>query len=199
MLMLLLSRFLYSCWCRWRLNSSVRTLSLCSRGRAPAFIILSHTKSATCSKFAASIPNMIVPAEDNKWRSSRRLCNDKVPTWGFDHRFPPSSTSSSNFIHRAVSFHSDSSPAPTSSSISEKSGCDSRALLSSISSPSMNWTRCDGLITSNWVNLIFIEEGQQVMGPFIFSYLLFLHLLLHSFGDFLCQMIRFLSVNNSVD
>lgn len=34
-----------------------------------------------------------------KLRSSNRACRESVATCGFDHRFPPSSTSSSNLIH----------------------------------------------------------------------------------------------------
>ena len=39
-------------------------------------------------------------------RSSKRLCRERVATCGLLHLSPPSSTSSSNLIHLAVSFHS---------------------------------------------------------------------------------------------
>ena len=39
-------------------------------------------------------------------RSSKRLCRERVATCGLLHLSPPSSTSSSNLTHLAVSFHS---------------------------------------------------------------------------------------------
>lgn len=135
-----------SCWCRWRRSKASRTLSLASLGKCPPLIILSHTRSATCSSVAASVSNIIVPLS-SRLRSSNSECSESVATCGLDQRFPPSSTSSSNLTQRAVSFHSSSSPSCTSSSISEKSGWDSTS-LSSTSSPRMNWTRCDGFMAA---------------------------------------------------
>ena len=46
------------------------------------------------------------PLSSWTWTSiSLIACIAIVPTWGFDHRSPPASRSSSNFTHRAVSCH----------------------------------------------------------------------------------------------
>lgn len=156
---MLLWWFRLSCWCLCLLNKASLTFSLQSYPMPPSATILSSTLSATCSKQFASISSMTDPLSI-KLRSSKREWSDNVATWGFDHRFPPSSTSSSNFIHLAVSFHSSSSPSLTSSSISENRGCDS-SVESSTSSPSINCTLCAGGVTEiQFSNVkIFIKKN----------------------------------------
>lgn len=58
---------------------------------------------------------ILADVTDLSWKSA---CNERVATCGFDHRLPPSSTSSSNFTHRAVSRHSSTSPLRHNSPIS---------------------------------------------------------------------------------
>lgn len=60
--------------------------------------MLSNIKSVICSKECASVSNITVPFK-TRLRNSNSECNDNVATCGLDHRLPPSSTSSSNFIH----------------------------------------------------------------------------------------------------
>lgn len=150
-----------SCWCRCRRSRVSRTFSLQSAGKVPALTILSHTKSAICSKLVASMSSITDPFS-SKDRNSNRECRERVATCGFDHRLPFSSTSSSNFTHRAVSFHSRSSPSPTSSSISEKSGCDSW-VPSSTSSPRINCTRWAGGVTANKRCYISIRVNKCIL------------------------------------
>lgn len=52
------------------------------------------------SKSNSTVPFII------QLRSSKRLCRERVATCGLLHLSPPSSTSSSNLTHLAVSFHS---------------------------------------------------------------------------------------------
>lgn len=136
---------LYSCWWRWRLSRASLTLSLESAGNVWAFTIFSHTKSAISSKLLASMSSITEPFNSSVL-SSNRECRDNVATWGFDHLLPPSSTSSSNFIQRAVSFHSISSPSFTNVKYSENNGCET-CVPSSASSPKMNCTRWAGGVT----------------------------------------------------
>lgn len=138
----------FSCWCRCRRSKASLTFSFTSASRRPLFVMFSVMRSATVSRLLASMSSMTDPV-NSKFLSSNNEWSDNVATWGFDHRSPPSSTSSSNFTHRAVSFHSISSPSRTNSSISENSGWDScggwwfpSPLFTS--SPNMNWTRCAG-------------------------------------------------------
>ena len=49
-------------------------------------------------KVLAAMSKQMVPLR-SMLRSSKREWRLKVATWGLDHRFPPSSTSSSNLIH----------------------------------------------------------------------------------------------------
>ena len=60
--------------------------------------MLSKVNSQISSKFVAAISKHIVPFR-SMLRNSNNECRDKVATWGLDHLFPPSSTSSSNLIH----------------------------------------------------------------------------------------------------
>lgn len=143
--MLLWLRFSY--WCLCLLSSASFTFSLQSYAKAPSTTMWSKTLSATCSNECASMSKITDPFRI-KLRSSNSEWSDNVATCGLDHLLPPSSTSSSNFIHRAVSFHSSSSPSLTSSSISENNGCDS-SVASSMSSPRINWTLWAGGVTEN--------------------------------------------------
>ncbi|KAH9517015.1 hypothetical protein DERF_007717 [Dermatophagoides farinae] len=81
-----------------------------------------------------SIPEILAPLRAGtpntvplsiQLRNSNNECNEIVPTCGLDQRLPPSSTSSSNLIQRAVSRHSISSLFDTNSAISLNNGCDS--------------------------------------------------------------------------
>lgn len=162
-----------SCWCRWRRNSASFTLVIISAFNWPLFTIRSRIKSigwkwvkigekfrphlpAIWSRLPASKSRMTVPLRI-QLRSSNSEWSEMVLTWGFDHRLPPSSTSSSNLIqlwwrtseisnltpslpYRAVSLHSSSSLWRTNSAISLKSGCDS-CPPSVSSSPRMKCTR----------------------------------------------------------
>lgn len=90
---------------RWKYFPSVKnmpllgvTLSFISEVRDPALTILSKMRSAICSRDVASMSNMTVPF-NKRLRSSNKEWSESVATWGFDHLFPPSSTSSSNLIH----------------------------------------------------------------------------------------------------
>uniref|UniRef100_A0A182J676 Uncharacterized protein n=1 Tax=Anopheles atroparvus TaxID=41427 RepID=A0A182J676_ANOAO len=133
-----------SCWCLWRFSSASITFSRASTGSMPELTMFSHASSAICSRLVASMSSITVPFS-SRLRSSNSECSESVATCGFDHRLPPSSTSSSNFTQRAVSFQAISSPSFTSSSISEKSGCDSCCPPSSPTSPPrMNCTLCAG-------------------------------------------------------
>lgn len=141
----------FSCWCRCRRSKASFTFSLTSLASKPLFVIFSVTRSATVSRLLASMSSMTVPV-NSRFRSSNKEWSDNVATCGLLQRSPPSSTSSSNFTQRAVSFHSISSPSRTNSSISENSGCDSWGgwWLPSppfTSSPRMNWTRWAGGVT----------------------------------------------------
>lgn len=136
---------LYSCWWRWRLSKASLTLSRDSAGKALALTMCSQAKSAIKSKLLASMSSITEPF-NSRLLNSNNECNDKVATCGFDQRLPPSSTSSSNLIHLAVSFHSISSPSLTKVKYSEKRGCETW-VSSSASSPKMNCTRWAGGVT----------------------------------------------------
>ena len=60
---------------------------------------------AICPRSVASKSSSTVPLL-MQLRSSNRLCSERLATCGLLHLLPPSSTSSSNLTHRAVSFHS---------------------------------------------------------------------------------------------
>lgn len=143
----------YSCWWRCRRSRASFTLSLTPTGNVPELTIWSQTKSATTSRLMASMSSMTVPLSSRP-RSSKSECSESVATCGLDQRLPPSSTSSSNLIQRAVSFHSISLPSLTSMPISEKSGCDT-CEPSSTSSPRMNCTRCAGGVATE------VKEGKR--------------------------------------
>lgn len=72
-----------------------RTLSLKWLGKWPEFSIESIARSAICPNVKASASNKTAPFKI-KLRNSNSEWSDKVATWGFDQRLPPSSTSSSN-------------------------------------------------------------------------------------------------------
>lgn len=173
------------CWCLCLFNKASRTLSRLSNAKLLLLIILSNAKSAICSMELASISKITVPF-NIRLRNSNRECNESVATCGFDQRFPPSSTSSSNLIHLAVSFHSISSPSVTSSSISENSGwlpCFS----SSISSPRINWTRCEGgvpakLIYIHVFNIPGNVEVNQLLLVQVHFFSLIIFLVINSLG-----------------
>lgn len=74
------------------------TFSRNSTESTPLLIMLSRTRSAICSKLAASISSMTVPFK-RRLLNSKSECSDSVATWGLLHLLPPSSTSSSNLIH----------------------------------------------------------------------------------------------------
>lgn len=82
----------------------IRTLSLISKFMTDELSMLSNIKSVTSSKECASVSSITVPLR-MKLRSSNKACRDSVATCGLDHRFPPSSTSSSNFIHLKKKIH----------------------------------------------------------------------------------------------
>lgn len=175
-------RVFFSCWWRCRCSKASLTLIFDSNASSPLFVMFSVTKSAICSRLEASMSSITVPVK-RRFLSSKRECSDRVATWGFDQRFPPSSTSSSNFTQRAVSFHSISSPSLTSSSISENNGCDSRGgwLIPSspfVSSPRINCTRCAGGVT---------ENCKEETGLLIYNHVWALFALLRKFYFFLKQ------------
>ncbi|KAH9390274.1 hypothetical protein TYRP_007833 [Tyrophagus putrescentiae] len=94
----LLSWCFRSCWCRWRRRRASFTRALTSAVSCPLPTIVSRMRSAIWSRLLASMSRMTVPLR-RQLRSSKRECRETVPTCGFDHRLPPSSTSSSNLIH----------------------------------------------------------------------------------------------------
>lgn len=79
------------------------TFSLTSISKVPLLIMLSRARSAICSKLLASMSSITVPFS-RRLRSSKSECSDRVATWGLLHLLPPSSTSSSNFIHLREKF-----------------------------------------------------------------------------------------------
>ena len=79
------------------------TWSFLSSGRAPLLIMVSKVMSAISSKLVAAMSRQTVPF-NNRERNSNREWRERVATWGLLHRFPPSSTSSSNFTHLKTIF-----------------------------------------------------------------------------------------------
>ena len=163
--------FVEECSNWWRFFFKMASLmtDLMSFGNKLLFTHWSKIKSAMSSKLDASISSKMVPLV-NKFLNSNNECKDNVATWGFDQRFPPSSTSSSNFTHlkcrKSSKTFSSSSLKPrkswlyatdlavsrhsispfwwvTSCSISQKTGWGS-CPKPTFSGPRRNWTRRAG-------------------------------------------------------
>ena len=101
----LFTLFIPSNWCRCFFIMTDFTFSTFSAVNTPLFNMFSNKTSRIWFRFSASSSRKTVPFKI-KLLSSMSECMDKLDTWGLLHLLEPSSTSSSNLTHLAVSFHS---------------------------------------------------------------------------------------------
>ena len=98
-------------WMEWgpvvHNNAKRRQDYLCNLKRRFTWLVLiivSRKLSQMSSNVFAGMSRQMVPFS-SILLSSKSECNDRVATYGFDQRLPPSSTSSSNLTHLGLKWH----------------------------------------------------------------------------------------------
>ena len=98
-------------WMEWETvvhnNAKRRQDYLCNLKRRFTWLVLiivSRKLSQMSSNVFAGMSRQMVPFS-SILLSSKSECNDRVATYGFDQRLPPSSTSSSNLTHLGLKWH----------------------------------------------------------------------------------------------